>query len=117
MLHDEKVYDDPFKFNPDRFIDPTTGELDFTRARDPDHACWGFGRRICPGRHMAFSAVWLAIASLAYCFDFEKTKVKFGGENGELEEREVELTHEYTPALVQCVLAFLRVDMIELNFF
>ncbi|TEB22313.1 cytochrome P450 [Coprinellus micaceus] len=94
MLHDEN-------FKPDRFIDPETGELDFTRARDPDHACWGFGRRICPGRHMAFSAVWLAVASLVYCFDFNKSKVRVKDDDGKEEERDVELSHEYTPALVQ----------------
>ena len=101
MLHDERVYDKPFEFNPDRFIDPKTGQLDFSRARDPEHACWGFGRRICPGRHMAFSAIWLAVASLVYCFDFEKAKVLVQNDDGGEEERTVELTHEYTPALVQ----------------
>lgn len=101
MLHDERVYEDPFSFKPDRFIDPTTGELDFTRARDPEHACWGFGRRICPGRYMAFPAVWLAIASLVYCFDFEKARIKVVNADGKEEERTVELTHDYVPSLVQ----------------
>ena len=100
MLHNERVYEDPFKFNPDRFIDPATGSLDFTRARDPAHACWGFGRRICPGRYVAFSEVWLAIASLIYVFDFEKAKVKKKNAVGEVEEEEVELTHEYVSALI-----------------
>lgn len=100
MLHDETVYENPFEFSPDRFIDKATGKLDFTRARDPGHACWGFGRRICPGRYVAFSAVWLAIASLIYVFDFEKAKVKRKSADGEDEEEVVELTHEYTSALV-----------------
>ena len=43
MLHNEDVYPDPFTFNPDRFIG-TDGKLDES-ARDPAHACWGFGRR------------------------------------------------------------------------
>lgn len=42
MLHDEEVYPDPFTFNPDRFM--KDGVLDKS-ARDPSHACWGFGRR------------------------------------------------------------------------
>jgi cytochrome P450 len=104
MLHDEAVYPDPFTFNPDRFINPETGQIDHTRARDPSHACWGFGRRICPGRYMAFSAVWLTIASLIATFDIEKAKekVKVVGEDGieKEEERTVELTHEYISALV-----------------
>ncbi|RXW12655.1 hypothetical protein EST38_g13199 [Candolleomyces aberdarensis] len=104
MLHDENVYPDPFTFNPDRFINSETGQVDFTRARDPSHACWGFGRRVCPGRYMAFSAVWLAIASLIATFDIEKAKekVKAVGEDGieREEERTVELTHEYVSAVV-----------------
>ncbi|TEB31966.1 cytochrome P450, partial [Coprinellus micaceus] len=68
MLHDESVYEDPFEFSPDCFIDRATGKLDFR------HACWSFGRRICPGRYVAFSAVWLAIVSLIYVFDLEKER-------------------------------------------
>ena len=48
---------------------------------------------------MAFSAIWLAIASLVAVFDIEKAKEKVVvvGEDGieREEERTVELTHEY----------------------
>ncbi|OBZ79891.1 O-methylsterigmatocystin oxidoreductase [Grifola frondosa] len=44
MLHDEAVYADPARFNPDRYAQ---GEP------DPARAVFGFGRRICPGRHLA----------------------------------------------------------------
>ncbi|TEB31969.1 cytochrome P450 [Coprinellus micaceus] len=100
MLHDESVYEDPFMFNPDRFIDSATGKVDFSRARDPAHACWGFGRRICPGHYVAFSEVWLAIASLICVFDFEKAKVQKKNADGEMEEETAELTHEYVSALI-----------------
>lgn len=101
MLHSEEVYSDPFTFKPDRFINPETGKLDYTRARDPSHACWGFGRRICPGRFMAFSAVWLAIATLISSFNIEKAKVKVKNkETGEEEEKDVEVPHDYISALV-----------------
>ena len=104
MLHDEAVYSDPFTFNPDRFINPETGQVDFTRERDPSHACWGFGRRACPGKHMAFSAVWMAIASLIAAFDIEKAKEKVTivGKDGieTEEERTIELSHEYVSSLI-----------------
>ncbi|RXW22176.1 hypothetical protein EST38_g3685 [Candolleomyces aberdarensis] len=104
MLHDETTYPDPFTFNPDRFINPETGQIDYTHARDPSYVCWGFGRRACPGRYMAFSALWLAIASLIAVFDIEKAKekVKVVGEDGieREEERTVELTHEYASSIV-----------------
>ena len=100
MLHDENVYTDPFEFNPDRFINPETGKIDYSRARDPEHACFGFGRRICPGRFMAFESLWLFIATVLYTFDFEKAREKVTLPSGEEVERTVELTHEYEANLV-----------------
>ena len=41
---------------------------------------------VCPGRFMAFSAVWLAIASIVYVFDIEKAKDEDGNEIEPLEE-------------------------------
>jgi len=70
MLHDEQVYPEPFKFKPERFM--KNGKLD-KEVRDPDHACFGFGRRICPGRHLAFLSIWMTVASLLYVFDIEKS--------------------------------------------
>jgi cytochrome P450 len=90
MLHDEAVYPDPFTFKPERFL-TKDGKIDKT-VRDPRHACFGFGRRICPGRYMAFSAVWIALASLLYCFDIQKAK--------DGEGNTIELSHEYLSALV-----------------
>jgi cytochrome P450 len=100
MLHDESIYENPFEFDPDRFIDPQTGNLDYSRARDPAHACFGFGRRICPGSAMAFESLWLSIASLISTFDIEKAKEKVILPSGEEVERTVELTHDYDSALV-----------------
>ena len=100
MLHDENIYPDPFEFKPERFIDPETGKLDYSHARDPMHACFGFGRRICPGRFMAFESLWLTIASLLAVFDLEKAKEKVTLPTGEEVERTAELTHEYIYALV-----------------
>ncbi|KAJ2934711.1 hypothetical protein H1R20_g2360, partial [Candolleomyces eurysporus] len=100
MLHDENVYTDPFEFNPDRFINPETGKIDYSRARDPGNTCFGFGRRICPGRFMALESLWLSIASLIATFDIEKAKDKVTLPSGEEVERTVELTHEYDAALV-----------------
>ncbi|KAF9457678.1 cytochrome P450 [Collybia nuda] len=69
MLHDEKIYPDPFTFNPDRFM--KDGKLN-PAIKDPAHAAFGFGRRICPARYMAYSSVWIAIASLVATFDIKK---------------------------------------------
>ncbi|TFK25337.1 cytochrome P450 [Coprinopsis marcescibilis] len=79
MLNDESVYEDPFEFKPERFIGED-GRLDYSKARDPFHACWGFGRRICPARFMAFPAIWIAVASLIYVYDIEKMRDEKTGE-------------------------------------
>lgn len=42
MLHDEQIYPDPFEFKPERFM--KDGKFN-KELRDPEHACFGFGRR------------------------------------------------------------------------
>ncbi|KAF9555542.1 cytochrome P450 [Agrocybe pediades] len=90
MLHDEEIYPDPFEFKPERFLN-ADGTINKS-VRDPAHACWGFGRRICPGRYMAFSQIWIAVASLLTVYDIKKAVDKDG--------RVIELSHEYTSGLV-----------------
>ncbi|EIW53210.1 cytochrome P450 [Trametes versicolor FP-101664 SS1] len=63
---DPDVYPDPEAFNPDRFL--KDGEF-FTGALDPHSYIFGFGRRICPGRHLADASLFLACASILYAFN------------------------------------------------
>ncbi|KAH9041581.1 cytochrome P450 [Lactarius pseudohatsudake] len=60
ILHDPATYPEPSKFKPERFLD---------RAQFPE-AAFGFGRRKCPGRALAWDAVWLAMASMLAVFEF-----------------------------------------------
>ncbi|KAF9459105.1 cytochrome P450 [Collybia nuda] len=69
MLHDETIYPEPFRFNPDRFM--KDGKIN-PAIRDPAHAAFGFGRRICPARYMATSAIWIAVALMVATFDITK---------------------------------------------
>jgi cytochrome P450 len=55
MLHSPDVYTNPLSFNPDRFMGGVS-------ERDPREICFGFGRRICPGQHLADASVWLSCA-------------------------------------------------------
>ncbi|EJD42045.1 cytochrome P450 [Auricularia subglabra TFB-10046 SS5] len=67
MLHDEQTYPgDPQVFRPERFLKDGALNKDMM---DPRAAAFGFGRRICPGRHFADAEVWLMMATLLHAFD------------------------------------------------
>jgi len=97
MLHDPEVYPEPFEFIPERFMLKDGSGLD-PDAKDPEFACFGFGRRVCPGRYMAYSAVWIAIAQLIGVFDLRKAK----DENGNI----IHPKHEYQATLLNIPLPF-----------
>ncbi|KAI6109264.1 cytochrome P450 [Pisolithus croceorrhizus] len=82
MLHDPSTYSDPMEFNPDRFP-PGEGKL---LPTDPYNMCFGFGRRICPGMHLADASVWICVAMSLAVFEISKVV-----ENG------VEITPEVDP--------------------
>lgn len=44
ILHNDKMYPDPFTFQPERFL--KDGKLNFDSVLDPELAAFGFGRRI-----------------------------------------------------------------------
>ncbi|KAJ3008046.1 hypothetical protein NUW54_g3309 [Trametes sanguinea] len=67
-MHDPRFYPEPERFNPDRFI--RDGQLD-RGALDPSDFAFGFGRRICPGRHFAEAGLFIAIASVLLLHVFE----------------------------------------------
>jgi cytochrome P450 len=62
ILHNPNDYPEPGRFNPERYLAPD-GSLD-PSVRDPRTACFGFGRRICPGRYFADNSLFLTISTL-----------------------------------------------------
>ncbi|KAF8174065.1 cytochrome P450 [Pholiota molesta] len=89
MSRDPEKYEEPEIFNPDRFFDEN-GELN----NDDVGFAFGFGRRVCPGRHLGVASVWLAIATILSTFDIGKKKDSSG--------KELPLEARYTEIGLSC---------------
>jgi len=68
VLHDPVMYPDPDSFRPERFINPDGSVRD-----DPVlAAAFGSGKRICPGRHLVDSTLFIVVASLLSVFNMRE---------------------------------------------
>lgn len=71
MLHDSTVYTEPEDFNPDRFLmtSPQGSSALDPSVHDPMTIAFGFGRRICPGKLLAYETIWTTLASILAVVD------------------------------------------------
>ncbi|KAH9066016.1 cytochrome P450 [Lactarius deliciosus] len=70
VLHDPAVYSDPDAFNPSRFLNSDGSIRD-----DPTWSSgFGYGKRICPGRHFVDATMFIVVASLFSVFNIERVK-------------------------------------------
>ncbi|KAK7447390.1 hypothetical protein VKT23_014100 [Stygiomarasmius scandens] len=76
MSLDERIYSEPRIFNPMRFMPVEKGG----KGEPYFIGGWGFGRRICPGRHLADTELWLAIATILATLDIRRAKDEDGNE-------------------------------------
>jgi len=67
MALDEGTYKNPQCFMPERFLPFPQGG-----GEPPLTAAFGFGRRKCPGRHLAESSLFIAIARILATFDIAR---------------------------------------------
>jgi cytochrome P450 len=75
-LHDPETYPDPEEFKPERFLNEDGSVRD-----DPALSlAFGVGKRICPGRHLVDSTVFIVTASVLSAFNVTKAKDKNGNE-------------------------------------
>jgi len=70
MCHDENVYKRPDEFYPERFLPQPLGYGE----RRLNGMNFGFGRRICPGRRLAETSIWIAIVSALAVFDITEAE-------------------------------------------
>ncbi|PIL29136.1 cytochrome P450 [Ganoderma sinense ZZ0214-1] len=91
-MHDPTVYEDPDAFRPERFI--RDGKLD-PAVQDPTSFVFGFGRRICPGRHFATASLFINVASVLHAFDITPALDADG--------RPVAIKHTQTPGFISFV--------------
>lgn len=62
ILRDPKHFSSPHIFNPNRFLGPKP-------EPDPRKFIFGFGRRVCPGSHVANNGSWILSAGILSVFD------------------------------------------------
>lgn len=67
-MHDPVTYPEPDMFKPERFL-----SADGSLRDDPTLiSAFGFGKRICPGRHFVDASLFILIASLLSVFNVER---------------------------------------------
>ncbi|KAJ7578133.1 cytochrome P450 [Mycena floridula] len=92
ITRDETAYPDPESFIPERFI-----KSDGSLNDDDMGYVFGFGRRVCVGRHLAQGTMWLAVASILATFNISKAKDANGNE--------IPIVEDYSDGLVMWVLS------------
>jgi cytochrome P450 len=76
ILHDPEVYPDPEEFKPERFLNEDGSVRD-----DPILSfVFGFGKRICPGRHFVDATIFIVTSSVLSVFKVVKAKDENGHE-------------------------------------
>jgi hypothetical protein len=82
LLHNPSTFPDPSKFSPERYL---MQQCDGTWSLRPDvpdsrDYVFGFGKRTCPGRHIAEQSLFAAIATVLHTLDIVRAKDLEGNE-------------------------------------
>ncbi|KAF9489406.1 cytochrome P450 [Pleurotus eryngii] len=66
FFHNPSTYPDPDIFKPERFLETLDHPV---KDKDPRDYVYGFGRRSCPGSHLADASMWLLCANVLAALD------------------------------------------------
>lgn len=70
LVMDPNLFDDPETFNPSRFLTPHKPAGNWNGKVESDFSIpFGFGRRICPGMHVALQTIFISVARIFWAFD------------------------------------------------
>lgn len=81
--YDPKIYPEPSKYDPDRYLDRPLLAMAYAGSPDyenRDHYAYGAGRRICVGIHLAERTQWRITARILWAFDIKPALDENGDE-------------------------------------
>ncbi|KAJ7350031.1 cytochrome P450 [Mycena albidolilacea] len=77
MAHDPARYTNPMAFDPSRFLANWEGNGKKVE-QDPADICFGYGRRVCPGRLLGETAIFLECSAVLSVFNISKARDEKG---------------------------------------
>ncbi|KAF9456686.1 cytochrome P450 [Collybia nuda] len=72
IFHDPDIYPSHADFIPERFLSPENSDVN----PDPRPFAFGYGRRVCPGKHLADASLFMLVASTLSMFKISPAKDK-----------------------------------------
>ena len=95
IFHDPSIYPEPEVFKPERFLNP-----DGSLRDDPlSSSAFGYGKRICPGRHFVDATLFIFVACILSVFRIENVQG----------DQEKQREYKYTGTILRWILFLTRI--------